>query len=345
MLTFELDKDTQFESLHQEGADGKDFKLYDPANLIAVLNRAKKELPAKEYVLALYGHGSGFDAYTDFPRTKGVLSDELLNRAKMNMYELTTAIGQSEIKHLKCLMFHNCLMGGMESVMEVAPYADYIMTTPFLLTSEENPLIPTLVKNLRENADFETAARQTVVDSEDRIYEGYTKEELPFNGNYELVKSSELNAVCDAARKLSSRLIELYPTQQEEIDSASCKVYRFCNRDPYFDLLDYSEKLAGQTGDPQLASIHTQMAVAFGRAILQEITVDLGVWPTLPFYSLSVVLVDHNKYHSHAEGRNYDFQESYQLTSFHHLTGWGNWLDTNLCLPENNPCGGHLKLK
>ena len=59
VLSFELDKDTKFDSLHQEGADGKDFKLYDPANLMALLNRAKNELPAKEYVLVLYGHGGG----------------------------------------------------------------------------------------------------------------------------------------------------------------------------------------------------------------------------------------------------------------------------------------------
>ena len=92
VLAFELDKDTRFESLHQEGADGKDFKLYDPANLTALLNRAKNELPAKEYVLVLYGHGGGFYPYTDYPKTKGVLKDELLGNESMNMYELTTAI-------------------------------------------------------------------------------------------------------------------------------------------------------------------------------------------------------------------------------------------------------------
>ena len=339
VLSFELDKDTKVDSLHQEGADGKDFKLYDPANLMALLNRAKNELPAKEYVLVLYGHGGGFNAYTDYPKTKGVLSDELLNRETMNMYELSTAIGKSDVKHLKCILFNNCLMGGMESLMEVAPYADYFMATPFMLTSEENPLIPILVKNLREKADFETAARQTLVESEDRLFEGYTKEGVPFNGNVELVKSSELNAVCDAAGKLVTRLMELYPTQQMKIDAASCKVYQFYKHYPYFDLLDYAGKLSGETGDAQLTNIYNQMTEAFGRAILQEVNIDLGVLPTLPFYSMSVVLVDHKYYHSPAEGRNYDYQESYQLTSFHHLTGWGNWLDTNLCMPENNPCG------
>jgi hypothetical protein len=344
VLAFELDKNTRFETLHQEGADMRDFKLYDPENIIALLNRAKNELPAKEYVLALEGHGGGFNPYTDFPKpsmgsTRGVLSDELLDDVTMDMYELTTAIARSDIKHLKGLVFNNCLMGGMESVMEVPPYADYIIATPFMLTSEELPLIPNLVKNLRLTPDFEKAARQTLTESEARLYEGYVKEGVPFNGNVELLKSAELDGVCVAAKKLASRLCELYPTQQEAIDNATNGVYQFYKSKTFYDLLDYARKLAEQTADPQLTAIREEMDEAFHRAVLQQVNIDLGVLPTLPFYSLSVILVDHTQYHSYKEGSNLNFQDSYELTTFHRLTDWGKWLDTNLCQPNGNPCG------
>ena len=61
--------------------------------------------------------------------------------------------------------------------------------------------------------------------------------------------------------------------------------------------------------------------------------------PTLPFYSLSVVLVDKEKYNSRKEGNNYTYRESYELNKFHHLTDWGMWLDANLSCPDGNPCG------
>ena len=307
VVAFELNNDTDFETLHQEGADMSDFKLYDPDNIVALLNRAKNEMPAKEYVLALYGHGGGFDAYTDFPKpktqpTRGVLSDELLDEAKMNMYELTEAIARSQVKHLKALLFNNCLMGAMEVVTEVSSYTDYVIATPFMLTSEESPLIPMLVKNLRQASDFETAARRTMSDSEAKLYEGYVKEGVPFNGNVELLKSSELEAVCSAAKKLAARL-------------------------------------AAQTADPQLTSIRDEMDEACHRAILQQVNIDLGVLPTLPFYSLSVVIVDKEKYNSRKEGNNYTYRESYELNNFHRLTDWGTWLDANLSCPDGNPCG------
>ena len=344
VVAFELTKDTKFETLHQDGADMSDFKLYDPQNIVALLNRAKNELPAKEYVLVLYGHGGGFDAYTDYPKsgtqpTRGVLSDELLNKVTMDMYELSTAIASSDVKHLKALMFHNCLMGGMESVMEVASCADYIIATPFMLTSEENPLIPILVKNLRQASDFETAARRTLTESEGRLYEGLVKEGVPFNGNVELLKSSELEAVCAAAKKLAARLCELYPTQQEAIDHATNNVYQFYKSKPFYDLLDYARQLAAQTADPQMAAIRDEMAEAFSCAILQQVNNDLGVLPTLPFYSLSVVLVDKEKYNSRKDGISYSYRESYELNRFHSLTEWGSWLNANLCQPAGNPCG------
>lgn len=344
VVVFELDKDTDFEKIHTEGTDTKQFKLYDPENITAILNRAKEELPAREYVLALYGHGGGFIAQEDYPKeyygpTRGIIPDELLNRVTINMYELSTGIVQSNIPHLKAIMFHNCLMGGMESLMQVTPYADYLFATPFMLTSENNPLIPTLVEKLREEADFETAARKTLIESEERLYDGYVKEGVPYNGSMELLKSAELEAVCAVAQELAIRLCELYPAKKEAIDRATCAVYQFYNIYPYFDLLDYARKLAAETGDGTLASVRNRLEEAFGRAILQQVIIDLGVLPVLPAFSLSVVLVDHDSYQSQSAKGDFTYRSSYEFTAFHKLTGWGNWLDTNACLPTGNPFG------
>lgn len=343
VVAFELDKDTDLGTNHTEGADTKQFKLYDPKNIKAVLDRAKNELPAREYVLALYGHGGGFYAVSDYPKedivpTRGIIPDELLGQLAINMYELSAAIAQSEIPHLKAILFHNCLMGGMESLMQVAPYADYLFATPFMLTSENNPLIPTLVEKLREGGDFETAARKTLIDSEERLYDGFVKEGVPYNGNMELLKSAKLEKVCSAARELATRLRELYPVKKDAIDRATCGAYQFFNVYPYYDLLDYAGKLAEETGDGTLKSVRNKLEEAFGSAILEQVIIDLGVLPVLSAFSLSVVLVDHDVYQSQLGGA-FTYQVSYELNAFHQKTGWGSWLDTNTCLPVGNPFG------
>lgn len=345
VLTFELDKDTNFEELSGQGTVGRDFPLYEPSSLRTVLNWARETAPAKEYILTLFGHGGGFDATVDYPKelegTKGVLYDDWWQgRTGMDMYELTEAIETSDIKHLKAILFHNCLMGGMESMMEVQPYADYIITTPFLMTSEDNPMIPLMVRNLRANKDAEAALRQTIVDCKDRIINGFKHEDPDdMNGNEMLLKSSELPAICATTRKLTERICALYPTRREAIDRATNKAYRFFNRRPYHDLLDYAQVLAEETGDAQLQAIGQELEQAFGRTILQQITADMGKRPALPAYSLSVVLVNHDTFDAQVSGTQHTYRQAYEYSDFHQLTQWGQWLDMNLQTPTGNPCG------
>jgi hypothetical protein len=159
------------------------------------------------------------------------------------------------------------------------------------------------------------------------------------NGNVELLKSSEMAAVCAATKKLAKRLCELYPTHKESIDKATCQAYEFYKGDPYHDLLDYATKLAKETGDEQLASIQVQLDDAFKKLIIYQITCDNGALAALPFYSLSVILIDHDSYHETSDKGTFTYFDSYSLSDFHLITGWGDWLDTNLCSPTGNPYG------
>lgn len=347
-VVFELTKDTRFEDLHNYVvADSTQrITLFAADCLTSVLNKAAKDAPARKYVLVTYGHGRGFEVDLDYPmelwnQSKGVISDEWYDGMTMNMYALSKGIEQSDIHHLECLLLHNCLMGGMESLTEVAPCADYIMATPFMLTSEENPLIPTLVKNLRAKSDFESAARATLDESADRLRHGYSLEGRPYqNGCFELLKASSLNDICTAASQLADRLCAIYSSHQEAVDSATCRAYQFLNTYPYFDLLNYAAKLVEATQDAQLQAVHSQLAEAFGHAILKQVTVDLEENPALPAYSLSVVLLDKNSYEADSDlGLRFTRRQVYEYSTFHKRTHWGNWLDINLQTPTGNPCG------
>ena len=350
LLTFELCRDTDFEKLRDYGLRDSTFALFDSENLAQVLAWAQIQAnPSKGCVLTFYGHGGGFDATEDFPKglygvvspaTRAVIYDEWFkDEVGMSMYEIARAIERSGIGRLAGLLFNNCLMGSIEWLTELAPYTDYLIATPFLLTSENVPMIPYLVKNL-PGRPFEEAARLTILESKDRLIDGLRHEDPDdFPGNVELLKSSELTQVCKAAKDLAQRLCELYPTQREAIDRATCKVYRFYCLSPYFDLLDYARLLAQETDDRQLKTIASEMEKAFGEAILEQIVIDFGTRPVLDSYSLSVVLTDHEAYNTSPTLSLFSYRQAYQYSTFHQYTGWGTWLDNNLQFPTGNPCG------
>lgn len=356
LVVFELTKDTKFEEISEKEKGVFDkFPLYEPACLTAALNMMKEMAPAKQYVLTLFGHGGGFDVNVDYPQewitgdkgnistagTRGVLYDEwMVSNKGMNMYQLSEAIDNSQIPHLKALVFHNCLMAGAEILMEAQPYADYIIATPFLMTSEDNPLIPTLVRNMRKSNDFEQVARQSVLDCKDRMTEGFKKEDTEgMNGNLELFKTSKMLDISSTAGKLSKRLCELYPTQKANIDRATDGAYRFFNQLPYFDLLHYAQLLAKETGDEQLKAIYEELGGHFKQTILEQVTIDLGVNPALPSYSLSIQLTDKDAYCKQIPNTNFTVRDVYMYSDFNIISGWGTWLETNERKPTGNPCG------
>ena len=355
VVTFELTQDTCFEDLRAKGLQDPTFEMFKPENLAEVLAAARQTAsPSKGCVLIFFGHGGGFNPTTDYPKerfgtvapvTRGILSDEWFQgNVTMNMYEIGEAIETSGIGHLAGFLLHDCLMGGIETLTQFEDNADYFIATPFMLTSEDNPMIPYLVKNLAGNS-FETAARKTLLESKERLIASFRSEEPDdFPGNVELVKSSELAGVCKATESLATRLCQLYPTQREAIDRATNQAYRFYSLHPYFDLLDYARILSEETGDGQLRDIAAEMKAAFGRTILEQITIDTDTHPTLDSYSLSVILIDNDIYNNYPTRGLFSFPQSYEYSRFHHLTHWGDWLNTNLQFPTGNPCGQQMEI-
>lgn len=61
---------------------GKDFKMYDPDNLVAFINWCMEQAPgAKAYVLAFGNHGGGYNVTSDYNKsllTRGVMYDDNL---------------------------------------------------------------------------------------------------------------------------------------------------------------------------------------------------------------------------------------------------------------------------
>ena len=368
IVWFELNSETDLDRLHEEGLNALGMhteaiatKLYDPNTIHQFIEFSSLFCPAEEYIFAIWGHGSGFDPTNDIPDkyyenpdfTRGVVGDEWNGGEQLDMYELAQAIKATDRAPLKAIFFHNCLMGNMETLTELRDVTEYIACSAHVLSSG-GEVLAGFVKGFIEKNDVEDAFAYMLNDITP-VWQNNYKDEggSASNGDFKLLRTSEMDGILDATRRLADRVVALYPTQKEAIDLATKQVYRFntvgdnpenCYITPFFDLQDYADKLAANTDDAELTAIAADLRTAFGKAILQRADVNWSV-QHLDQYSLSVCLYHQGYY-------NYDFigagakvksniGEGYEQSTFHKLTGWGNFLRINTGLPWGNPtCGG-----
>ena len=352
--------------------EAQEMKLCDPTTVSAFIQISSLVCPAEQYVFSIWGHGSGLDPMNDVPgkyedpaaapATRGVIADEWNKHEELDMYELSTAIRSAGLNRLNTIFFHNCLMGNMETLTELRGLSDYIVASAHLLVSE-GELLTEYVRGLLEKGNTEDAIAQMferVHPKWEQSYHGFNddgKTEYWFNGDYKLIRTAKLDAIISATKRLADRLVALYPTQREAIDKATKEVYRFNtyikNKQspdeskaytylyPFFDLADYAHLLTKETGDAEMAAISADLDKAFREAFVHYADVNTNE-QHLDHYTLSVCLA-HDKLYT-ADFINSDpnaflcnFDQGYEQTTFHKLTGWGNWLRTNQQLLWGNP--------
>ena len=383
IVWFDLNDTTKLENIRNGGLqalgyekEAQAMKLCDPKTISAFIQISSLVCPAEQYVFSIWGHGNGLNPMNDVPgkyedpaaasATRGVIADEWNESEELDMYELSTAIRSAGLSRLNTIFFHNCLMGNMETLTELRGLSDYIVASAHLLSSE-GELLTEYVRGLLEKGNTEDAVAQMFERVnpvwENSYHESEEQEngqivESWKNGDYKLIRTAKLDSIIDAAKRLADRLVALYPTQKEAIDRATQKVYRFFRpyeirkltfMNPFFDLADYAHLLAKETGDAEVATISADLDKAFSEAFVHYVDVSTNE-QHLDHYTLSVCLADNSTYKLNLKAADSpylcSFDEGYEQTTFHKLTGWGNWLRTNQHYLWGNPTsngGGPLK--
>ena len=334
VVRFELTSETDLTKLRTEACfeEKSQYQLYSQENLTEQLNWVAKTAPAKNYIVMLYGHGAGFNAKDDYYKEpcRG-----------MNMYEFRWAIEASEIKHPQMIYFHNCLMGNLESLTTLRNLTDYFVGSQHVLASMGH-IIVEFVKGLVQTTDIEAATKQMFAHLDVwKPWYNVPGTGIICNGDLFFMKSQGIEEVNEQMERLANRIREIYPTQQEAIDSAACKVYQPCQRYSLYDAADYADCLARETGDAQLKTISKDLRAAFDKAFLARDHVNNRP-DSLSAYTLSVTLVDKTTFAQELQDdtdNTFTFGESYMATNFHTNTGWGHWLAENNQKPTGNPLG------
>jgi len=362
IVWFDLTSETDLTKIKEEGMQAMGLgqeaialKICDPKTLKMFIEFSSLVCPAKEYVFGVWGHGSGFNPLNDVPgkysvnapATRGVIYDEWNNDEELDMYELHDAIKASGIDRLNTLFFHNCMMGNLETQTEVIDCADYICCSAHVLSSD-GEVLTEFVRGLMDKGNAEDAAAQMF----ERIapvwpYEYGAGDDVK-NGDFKMYRTDKFEPILVAIKRLADRLVALYPTQKEAIDRATKQVYRYDPLqyefwNPFFDIVNYAQLLAAETGDAEMQTIYAELDDAFKAALIHYRDIN---WSQqyLDHYTLSVCLVKQSYY-----TRDYKdilpnslcrFDEGYEQSTFHKRTGWGNWLRMNQQKLDSNPESG-----
>ena len=380
IVWFELNDQTDLNKIKEDGfqAHGlgdlaKLLQICNPNTMRLFLECSSLQCPAESYSLAIWGHGDGFSPMEDVPgkyqveditqaTTRGVMSDEWLKGEWMDMYEMYDAVKAAGIDRLNTLYFHNCFMGNIESLTQVRSLADYIVASAHVLSSD-GLILTEFVRGLVETGNAEDAAGLMFERCTPTWQNGYLEESdenSPNNGDFKMIRMDKFDAIIDASKQLCDRIMALYPTQKDAIDRATRGVYRYSpvarSEDivieyvhPFFDIANYAQLLAKETGDTELKAISAAMDQAFKEAFVHYRDISNSK-EHLDHYTLSVFLLNHDIYVNDFKSGNplveNNYNEGYEQCDFHKLTGWGRWLNMNQQSIDSNPeTGGGGKLE
>ena len=326
IVWFELNDQTDLNKIKEEGFQA--HGLGDLAKLLQICNPNTMRLflecsslvcPAEKYSLAIWGHGDGFSPMEDVP---GKYQVEEIFQAKT-----------------RGVMSDEWLKGEWMDMYEMydavkAAGIDRLNTLYFHNCFMGN--IESLTQ-AREFADYIVASAH-VLCSDGQILTEFVRG-LVETGNAEEA---------------------LYPTQKDAIDRATRGVYRYSPVvrfedmvieyvHSFFDIANYAQLLAKESGDTELKAISAAMDQAFKEAFVHYRDISNSK-EHLDHYTLSVCLLNHDIYVNDFKSWNtlieYNYNEGYKQCDFHKLTGWGNWLNMNQQSVDSNPeTGGGGKLE
>lgn len=348
VVLFELTDTTDLNKIGENYAMAlSDLELYDEELLTGIINLAVEQAPARNYSFFLYGHGGGFDKNADYEKdqrkadpskasNRAVLYDEWVTTSAGNealtMYEFMRGVSNSKVPHFQSIFFHNCLMGGVETLYEAAFFCDYIVCSSHLLAMNQSP-VRQFIKAVSEQPDIEKAYKQMLDGLRPEWDSGYNGD--GFNGDLKLVSSKKLiEKVWEPSRRLAERLIQIYPVAQEQLDTAMVHTYQYFNRLTFYDLGDYANKVAEYTQDPELISIAKELNADLDEVILKRTDLHFSPRGDLPKFSLSVVLCNKDAYQAKTAW-DYTFREAYEYTNWDIFTAWGEWLNTTKQAPHD----------
>lgn len=261
---------------------GKDFKMYDPANLTDFINWCMKEAPdAKAYVLVFGDHGGAYDISDDYnKKMRGVMYDENLpDKPCMSPTEIATAL-KNTTKRINMIVFDCCLMSNLEVLGELQGATDFVFASGHVTVGM---LLNTLCYHLSKipassdiNTGIKTQMSDFTVILTNEMRKNYLnnldEERYKRSIDFTLTDMSKIPALFSGIKKVSDYLTKYVnnlspadlPDKTDAFDKAASECYQYVNNRPYYDIKTYLDQLKKEvfSNDTEFASLVDEVANA-----------------------------------------------------------------------------------
>jgi hypothetical protein len=241
----------------------------DPKTLADFVRWGVKAYPAQRYGLIIWDHGGqwngiGGDETTD----AGDLMD--LNEIQAALQNSMNTVG---IKQFDFLAFDTCLMGGLEPLVQLAPYSKIYIANPEIdygdgweYTADfgylkANPGATMTEFAKKQNANWAAHHNTEISDIQNRAHAIYD--------------TSKASAIAAASKEFSSALLDIWDANEQTLAKVRGRTieYDMDNEDPhaphdYVDLGDFASKLAAK--NPRLKATSDKLNAAIDASIIAK---------------------------------------------------------------------------
>lgn len=312
--------------------DSASFSVEESANLEDFIKWAKEVAPADEYIIIFCGHGNAWHPAFDGD-TRGVLRDDATGQY-LGLRSIVKAVKATKT-HFNMMMFASCLMGNIEYVAELSPYADYYFASNHV-TSISGDELRLMVDALARMPGYnEDSIARAVDELLERDYKEFWMW-WPLSVDHTLTKCCDVHKLLLAYRRFADRLVEVYGDNKMVIDAAMQSSYDFMSqaftpdeiremdssRMSYsYDMVDLATNIAVAVGDAQLSKAAADVKAAAGEAIVSQRSVNVNDVERV-YYAINLV--------NSTMWAELGFEQGgYCDTRFDKATGWSRVLQMN----------------
>ena len=304
---------------------------------------SKEKCPAQNYILVMWGHGTGWNYDSDC--VKGCLPDDNRDDELLTNVDLARAIRESGV-HIKVLDFYCCSMARMETIFEFGETVDYTRTSNEPITGnghETAELVKLIDESLNKSAPSDELIESVWTSYLKKLNEFWEKAMPKVQISAAFTDLRKLQPLMAATKEFKELLIRSYAAEKERIDAATCACYRCLGNsdepqdDHEYDIVDYALQVSIklQSTNPELsakfAGIHEKLRNAAANAEVYRIENEDKKKVFANRLSYGILLTNKSGYEAWQ-------QKGYSLLSFEAVSGWSQWLKTNEQMPVGNPC-------
>ncbi len=269
------------------GTQQEKSQLYQPDSIASFIKYCQKAGPAKNYILIIGDHGSGFHVMYDYDKNgsvaakaarRAVCSDSFNDNKDISIKELRTGIEKSGV-HLKLLNFDDCLMNNMEVLSEFTDVTDYLMASSHVTTGGDFEKFIKRLANAAKNNKFVDEMKQ-YTDEFIVPYNGIKEQPVVLKKYPNQMKYSDFcftdmkkfKNVIPALKAFTEKLISEAnkgTLTVEQQTTAACNSYQGSPDYPHYDIMSYAFQL--QAADKNLVTEYNALKTAIEAARIKQV--------------------------------------------------------------------------